>query len=562
MLSKKLADSSGSTPARLAFVQLFVHLCLVFLLAGTPVPDINESHYLTKAKHAWDGSFAPGDLFLDSHDSHWLATTLAGGLARVLPLAAVAWLGRIVCWSLLVYSWRSLAISLGISSMLSPLALGAWYLATSYGNWAGEWAVGGFEAKSLAYPFILLGIARAIECRWQSAWVLFGTAVAFHPVAGGWAGLSVGILWLFQPKLKQRLRAEFLYLLAGTAIGLVGVVPAIVGLTGPNRVGNIVASQIHVYLRLPHHLCPRLFAIERHVAAAVSLTALAAATLLAKRVSSKELWHIPTKYSGAIPGLILKIAWVSVGFSLLGLCIDLLFSGPRPALASSWLRFYWFRWSDVAVPLAVTLTVFRWISLQILPKREALVQPTIGQRTLAWGTLSIAVLCNVGQIHHNWQMTVPIADRLVVNSVGPIQVSTARYQDWLAACRWIRENSPEDSLWFTPKYQQTFKWHTGRAEVVCWKDVPQDNRSVHEWYRRITRCDPPRDAQGKTREWTTEELLELSREFKFEWILLDRTIQKSPPRFEILYPLNESGRYIDQRSFVVLRVSKHQLESD
>lgn len=106
----------------------------------------------------------------------------------------------------------------------------------------------------------------------------------------------------------------------------------------------------------------------------------------------------------------------------------------------------------------------------------------------------------------------------------------------------------------TPKYQQSFKWYAQRAEVVCWKDVPQDNASVIEWYHRIKDCEPPRSVDGSIEEWTTERLLELSGKYGFGWVLLDRSYQAQPPALEMMYPVMDQGLYIDNRSFAVMRI--------
>ena len=49
-------------------VECFFVACLFSIYAGSRVPEVNESHYWTKAKHFWDPSFASGDLFLASAD--------------------------------------------------------------------------------------------------------------------------------------------------------------------------------------------------------------------------------------------------------------------------------------------------------------------------------------------------------------------------------------------------------------------------------------------------------------------------------------------------------------
>ena len=272
MPGTQLATKAPSSRLASISVQYFVHMSVIFLCAGELVPGVNESHYLVKAKHAWDASFAAGgDIFLESHDSHWLSTALAGLAARVMPLSVVAWLGRWLSWSCMSLAWIHLTERLRIPGMLRPLALITWFLAVKYGHWAGEWAIGGFEAKSLAYPCVLMALAGLAEVEsqgsWSKVWLWLGLAVAWHPLVGGWAGLSVGLLWLGQPNLWKRWKLNAGWIFLAAALALVGLLPAAAGLGGADTQGPVAAPQVHVYLRLAHHMCPRMFAVERHWAA-------------------------------------------------------------------------------------------------------------------------------------------------------------------------------------------------------------------------------------------------------------------------------------------------------
>jgi hypothetical protein len=552
-----------------SLVQFFVHLFVLLLCVGEAVPGVNESHYLPKAKHAWDNQFAPGDFFLSSHDAHFLASSSAGSLARLVPLAAVAWIGRLISWSLLAFAWCKLANNLRLPAVLAPFAFATWLLGIQYGNWAGEWMVGGFEAKAIAYPLVLLGLASLVRQDWKWVWLWLGAAVAWHPVVGGWAGLSVGIVWLLQRDLKSRFAEQIPWLMGGACIGLIGVVPAATGLSGPDVVGNVSSAQVHVYLRLPHHMTPQLFDPLRHYAGLVSLTILVAASIAYRtlqRTASDNANVLPQTTRGL--GWILACSWCAVLFCVIGLCIDGLLSVPRPDIASKLLRLYWFRWADVAVPLASSLVL--WTFFGALSGRSSVTGSGMDKSdTSHWlNQLPLAaaiVLTLLGisqQLDLGTDEIIPPADRLLVESPGPHAIATNRYVDWLAVCRWIRENTPPDSLWLTPKYQQTFKWYAGRAEVFCWKDVPQDNASVIEWYDRLQNCDLPRDKNGRIRDWTRDELLELSAKYGFQWVLLDRTYQNDPPALELMYPVAEAGYYIDNRSFAVFRIPTGMLSRD
>ena len=115
------------SPKRVAAVgEIAVLFALICLLAAEQVPGVNESHYLPKAKHLFDRSFCPGDLFFESHDAHGLAAGLAGALAIWLPLPAVAWVGRILSWLCLAWAWQKLRAAIGLHWILGALSLASW----------------------------------------------------------------------------------------------------------------------------------------------------------------------------------------------------------------------------------------------------------------------------------------------------------------------------------------------------------------------------------------------------------------------------------------------------
>lgn len=541
--------------------QAIIFFLVIFLNVGEGTPAVNESHYIPKAKHTWDSEFAPGDLFLQSHDAHFLSSTLAGMAARIMSMDAVAWLGRTISWCLLALAWSLVCQSIRLPIALRPFALAAWLLGIHYGNWAGEWVVGGFEAKTIAYPLVLCGLAAVVAGQWKWVWLAMGGAMAWHPIVGGWAGLSAGIVWLIDGHLKTELPKQLPWLIAGAGVALIGVVPAASGLGGPDVIDNVSAAQVHVFLRLPHHLSPQLFSQPRHWAAAITFAIFILTTLMFASTTRHRRLKINGDDSLCRKGLqrLLICSWVAVVFSFIGLAIDWCLSVPRPDIAARLLRFYWFRWSDVVVPMASSLIIWNWLATAITPSAtESSLSVPNRQHSLTRFLLPLAMLATMfalgSRLQLGEQRLVPAADRLIVESVGRNAVVTDRYVDWLAVCQWIREHTPRDSLWLTPKYQQSFKWHAQRAEVVCWKDVPQDNASVIEWYHRIQNCAPPRDSQGQIRDWTTDELMKLAAQYGARWILLDRTYQTQPPALEIKYPVVENGKFVENRSFVVMHI--------
>jgi len=63
---------------------------------------------------------------------------------------------------------------------------------------------------------------------------------------------------------------------------------------------------------------------------------------------------------------------------------------------------------------------------------------------------------------------------------------------WADICRWVRDHTPVDACFLTPRGSASFTWRTDRREVVSWKNSPQDPASLVAWRTRITDCFAPR----------------------------------------------------------------------
>jgi hypothetical protein len=144
-------------------------------------------------------------------------------------------------------------------------------------------------------------------------------------------------------------------------------------------------------------------------------------------------------------------------------------------LAADLLRFYWFRLSDVALPLGVALEGTALIVGGLSGMADKNVCPTRWCR--CWLALAIAVAAfHVGN-HAIGRLSPrpPRSNRI------------ADYAAWRQACDWVVQSGeiPPDAKFLTPRLSSTFKWHTGRTDVATWKDVPQDAPEILEWWRRI-----------------------------------------------------------------------------
>lgn len=446
------------TSRRQAWIETAAIFAVFFLQGAWPMPGVNEPYYLGKALHYWNPGWARGDFFLDSADAHRLFYLMFGWVTLWLSLPMAAWVGRIVTWGLLAWTWRRLAYRLTGRRWLGLLGAGLLVCMLPRNAMAGEWIIGGVEAKGFAYVLVLLALEALVANRWYRLWLLLGAATAMHSLVGGWSMLATGLAMLWLRPWSERGSAEngprlvpmAVAMAAGFAVAVFGLIPSLRLNWGVEPSLAVEANRIYVYERLAHHLDPWRFppSLVLRFGLLVALW-LVLSRIIVSSDGSRRL--------RAMVNASLLIALAGLGLGLLELW--------RPALAASLLRFYWFRLSDAMVPIGValfgTLLVARLID---------------DHRRLAVSLVAAAGLLAAGQLAY------PLA-----SGEAATMVDEFPYQnEWRDVCRWIAEsNIPADARFLTPRTAQTFKWQTGRAEVGNWKEVPQDAGSLVEWWQRM-----------------------------------------------------------------------------
>ena len=160
------------------------------------MPDVNETVYPAHMKHAWDPAWAPGDPYLQSADAHGVINGAIGWLSLFLPLPAFSWVGRILTWWLLAWSWRRLSFALVPRPWWSVISAGLFVCLQERCQMAGEWVIGGLESKGFAYVLVFLALEMLVRGRWNAMFGLLGAASAVHVLVGGWSAIAAGIAWL------------------------------------------------------------------------------------------------------------------------------------------------------------------------------------------------------------------------------------------------------------------------------------------------------------------------------------------------------------------------------
>ena len=336
-------------------------------------------------------------------------------------------------------------------------------------HFAGEWLIGGVEAKCIAYAFVFAGISFVIKRNWFPVWILFGIAAAFHVIVGGWAVIAGLLALALSFGNRGRWLSQFISLFIGFAFSLIGLVPALMLTMGQDTGIVKQANEIYTFDRIAHHLVFSHICETQPERFDFFMTAfvfwLAAAVLL---LDQKKL----TRLNGFVFGTVL----IAIG----GIAIDYLTASSQDfELAASLLRYYWFRMADVFVPvgIAMSLTVVVRILFQKAYDVGAVVTSVLVSLLVAnalWLAYSQA-------IDRRSQ-----ADRLtLIAAKGFPTINEKIYRDWIDVCCWIRASTEPDARFITPRNQSTFKWYAHRSEVVAWKDVPQDAVGMVEWRKRF-----------------------------------------------------------------------------
>ena len=525
------------------FEILLIFLCFV-LFAGQLPPDVNESHYLTKAKHFWNPDWCPDDIFLSSSFAHWFFYVTTGWLTKIMSLAAVAWTGRVVTWFLLAVAWRRLSWNLIQVRWVSVVSAALFLLLNERFHLAGEWVVGGFEAKGIAYALVLLALGSMVKRDWKWVWPLLGAASSFHVLVGGWSFLAALFSWIISQlvatkgskhnPIASQIRIQLLPLAAGAALATIGIIPPLLADQAAPPELAAAARSIYVNHRIAHHLSfdafPTMY-VARFVM--VILFWYLVSRWLADRWDSM--------YRKLRPLFLFSLGSLMISFG--GLLLSGLAerNGLLAETSEGLLRFYWFRLADFAVPVATSMASCAVVCFWLITDRR------ISTRVSCFVFVACIVAASCVSIYEELQDPRPRADQRSMPSYEGDNVRTMEtYQNWLKVCQWIAEYTPTDSVFITPHEQQTFKWYAGRTEVVCWKDVPQDSTGILDWNQRLIELyEPQRRYENGLMSYSDEQLRSFASKYGADYMLVPQRhvdLATVPSTLKQVYPPDPGSR--------------------
>ena len=525
---------------------VLIVLCFV-MIAGQAAPNVNESHYLTKAKHFWNPSYCRGDIFLSSSFSHLAFYVLTGWLTKFFSLATYAWIGRIISWTLIAIGWRRVCRQLFEVSFMPVLTAVFFVILNLRFHLAGEWVIGGFEAKGFAYGFVLLGMSFLLQKRWNWVWPLLGIASMFHVLVGGWATIAAAICWLqtldgrliYQSgglkNVLQHLKHQTPFLSIGLVIALIGILPPL--LAGGDPQLQQRANAIYVSQRISHHLNFASFPVA-HISRFVLLVIVWYSFSRWLRLTQKTNVYISSCFK-----LLEVFTITTLVFSLLGLVLSGMAEqgGERADFANQFLRFYLFRLSDFAVPASLALLSGHIISCWVIDRSDF---PHQVCAAIFIGCITVAGIALAQENHADGR---PAADvRSLPHYPNDEKRTYDVFKNWKRVCHWVSKNTPENSVFITPAQQQTFKWYAGRTEVCCWKDVPQDPAAMVQWKQRIDQLTiPQRSSDLGIFIYSDDQLKFLAEKYGATHLIAKQSesdLLPTPTQLKQIYPLNAKNK--------------------
>ncbi len=522
--------SAGIANFWVTLCEVCICTVLIVLICGERTPDINESHYLTKAKHFWNPDWCPNDFFLSSADAHFVYFLSLGWVTKIFSLSTSAWLLRGLSWLLFAFAWQRLSFRLFPQRFASLFSITGFLLVVDYFHLAGEWVVGGAEAKSFAYIFVILALERMVAGKWNWVWIWLGIASMFHVLVGGWSLLFATIMFVVSVD-RSRWKSQIGWMAGGAVLTLLGLVPGVLLSINQDAKSLGLANEIYVRVRLPHHLYFWSFEKQRMVAFFVAL----ATWVFLSRGDGKQL--------SKIHGFCL----LAFALGLAGIGLSNLSDRESTAnVANWWLRFYLFRMTDFAIGIGIAFAAMKcWQDSS----------PRI-KNTVWIAAVIIGVMVVGGQLRHKFAEKRPPADVAALPDYGGQERKRTfeRYKNWLKVCDWAKRNTPDTATFLTPFEQQTFNWYAHRSQVFCRKDIPQNATGILDWQRRIELF----YQSGQNYQWQTDDrILELAKEFDFQYIIVEQAIAEQrdlagvPSKFKMVYP-DDPGKRV---SYVVFEIT-------
>jgi len=423
----------------------------VVAFCARAVPFGNEYVYLLRLKRTYDPTFLLNDVsFAAPATEHWFFNHIFGLFTYVASLEVIAWTGRVICWAVLIYALQRLARHWEIPLWMATAGILLW-LAAGQTVVGGEWMIGTFEAKCVAYICLLFALDGLLRGKVIYPGILLGLTFSFHPAVGLWPILAVGIALL----ASRRTLADVVKVIALTLLfSLPGLVPL---LTGGTTHG--VADDWR-YLELVRF--PQIFDAFSWPKTAIVLAymQLAFCVMIYVKGERKRTDTFLIAFLAALGafftlGVLLRAAGQ---FELMEMMPTRLFPVFAP------LFFFWY------------------------------LARAFQERVFAPPLTAIAVVAFLAIML--WQSPFATANDQFHQTVESWQGGLDTTDD---AFNWIAANTPNGTIAIAPPWRQDYWWQTKRAQIVSWNFPTYTD--LGQWHAHVQALagETPRTKEGDTR---------------------------------------------------------------
>lgn len=404
----------------------------------------------------YNKEWLPADWYLNqSIPYRYLFNYPAGLLVDVSGFIPAIFIGRFFSYLLISLAFNLLIKILGSSNANSffLLAIVVHFSFFSNGIGAGEWMVGGFDTKVFAYAFVLLSFNTFLNGKPKGGWLFAGLALSFHVLIGLYHLIClIPTLIIYEKKknLIASLKCSPIYLLGG----VFGIYSIAFYLIGYESTLSNAGFEAYVNIGVPHHTIPSSFSRDTWI----YLTLLTGINLfILKHVRDLRLKRM------------VIYVLVSVMCFSLGLLVFYLTG------SSHYLRYYFFRFADVILPLFTLLMIAK----------------LMGEKYKGLMVVKWIVIIGIGVL------TLPkIKHRLVTFSLSEEKIHLRHSRD-IEMEQWIKQNTSKDHVFITNPDDRYFYINYERPVFVLNRQSPQSGVELIEWYERLKLLNGGKSLQSK-----------------------------------------------------------------
>jgi hypothetical protein len=455
---KKAFDFINKIDSRIVII-----LVLIIHDAGFYLID-NEEQYFLYAKqfidHSWlQNSFIANDVA----GTRILFQFLAGAFLKFFSFEQLAFFGRIFNFILLAFPLARLIKRFKINNIWFIFLFLAFYL-PHQALMGGEWIFGGFEAKTLAYIFILYGLDYILREKYLKAVVMASISMYFHVLAGGWFLLYVFVFMVFS-------KEKILDIFKKGILSLIIISPLVIYLyksliqNNPVVIDGVNTNYIYTAIRNPNHtgILSNMHYFLSHHLDGVIITIIVLIISLVWLNKQKESLLLKSNLLVKII-LIQNLVFVVIAYF-----------DKNGAL----MKYYPFRGSAIAMLLLQLIIIYKLI--------EAL--PKFGEylKNKKW----IEQYSNI-QSFTNDSIFILAILALFFTSISrykDYQNKKPHYNAVSQAAKILKDNSKKGDIFMLygneNQYTYSIMRNSGRDMFFCYRFIPTRSYDIYEWYRRF-----------------------------------------------------------------------------